>query len=165
MRAGIRNFSHLRWLSRIVGFGFLNVHVAIFSFTRRRTKMMCHRPYGRCVQQLFFFFNLPQLMEQIFLVCASLLWVKNTLTAIFRFSMSFRWCHQSTWPAVGCSSYSSYLWSFASHLLDLCDRSLGQNAQPRVLLPTSWSLLVTGAHRLSQSNIHFSDPLHSGPNS
>lgn len=87
------------------------------------------------------------------------------LFCFFHFSISCRWCHQSTWPVAGCSSSFSYLWSFASHLLGLCDRSLGQNAQPRVLLPTSWSLLATGALRLSQSSIHCSDPLHSGPNS
>lgn len=108
---------------------------------------------------LFLFFSLPfpetyppQLEE-------------NSFTTIFHLSISFRWCHQSTWPAAGCSSSSLYFWSFASLLLGLCDRSMGRSAQPRVLLPTSWSLQVTGAHRPSPSSIHCSGPLHSGPNS
>lgn len=53
IRAGIWNFPTHTDFPGLSGFGFLNVRLAIFSFTCLRTKIICHRVYGRLVQQLF----------------------------------------------------------------------------------------------------------------
>lgn len=53
IRAGIWNFLTHTDFPGLSGFGFLNVRLAIFSFTCPRTKIICHRVYGRLVQQLF----------------------------------------------------------------------------------------------------------------
>lgn len=140
-------FGSFQWLGRVskhyvsISAGLLRQHAAIFATWSPFCSELCYSDHCQCL-------------------CTP--W--GRINTIFHLFALFRWCHHNTWPVVGCSSYSSCSWSFVSPLLGLCNPSTRQNAQPRALLPTYWSLQVTGACKPFQSSIPCTGPLRSGPN-